>query len=259
MELAEEVRIPILYEDRSVLAIDKPAGWLIGPTSWDRALQNLQRAIDSSLAGREFWAKSRNLKFLKFVHRLDEATSGVLLFVKSPGAMGTYSGLFQTRAVKKQYLAVVEGEPQAEEWSCDLPVDETDQPGRMRVDRQAGKPSLTHFRLLAKSGGRALIEVEPVTGRTHQIRVHLEAQKLPIVGDELYGSGPTRLGGSEFPMGLRAIELRYQDPFLKKPVRIRAPRAEFVQAFGFNLETLHDTLEEGKGKAGSTARPSRRI
>src|ERR1051325_9038071 len=97
IQLGDEVSIPILYEDRSALAIDKPVGWMLVPYTWDRTGRNLQLAISSSILGGEFWARSRNLKFLKYVHRLDADTSGVLLFAKSPGAVRTYSDLFESR------------------------------------------------------------------------------------------------------------------------------------------------------------------
>src|SRR6185436_826943 len=106
IELGDEVSIPILYEDRAVLAIDKPAGWMLVPYSWDRTGRNLQLAISSSILGGEFWARSRNLKFLKYVHRLDAETTGILLFAKSQGAVHTYGDLLETRQMEKIYLAV---------------------------------------------------------------------------------------------------------------------------------------------------------
>ena len=80
IELADGTVIPILYEDRSVLVLDKPAGWLMIPTSWEKTARNLQLALESSINARDFWARSRNIKFLRFVHRLDADTSGVVVF-----------------------------------------------------------------------------------------------------------------------------------------------------------------------------------
>src|SRR5438477_2063753 len=94
IELPEGTVIPILYEDRAVLAIDKPAGWLLAPDSWDRTSRNLQLALMSSIRGGDYWARSRNLQFLRFAHRLDADTSGVLLLVKNSGAVQAYSRLF---------------------------------------------------------------------------------------------------------------------------------------------------------------------
>src|SRR5512147_523619 len=93
--LGDGTTISILYEDRSVLAIDKPPGWMLVPVSWQKTSWNLQAAIMSSITAGFFWARSRNLKFLKYVHRLDAETSGVLLFAKSQGALNTFGDLFE--------------------------------------------------------------------------------------------------------------------------------------------------------------------
>src|SRR5213594_2013263 len=89
IELPTGESIPILYEDRSVMAIDKPRGWMLAPFSWQKTSRNLQAALASSIAAKDFWARSRGLKYLRFVHRLDADTSGVLLLGKSVGAVTT--------------------------------------------------------------------------------------------------------------------------------------------------------------------------
>src|SRR6266568_3166767 len=106
IELPTEERIAILYEDRSVLAIDKPRDWMLVPFSWQKTNRNLQAALASSIAAGDFWARSRGLRFLKFVHRLDAETTGILLLAKSPGAVTTYGSLFESREMDKTYLAV---------------------------------------------------------------------------------------------------------------------------------------------------------
>src|SRR5215831_2735876 len=100
IELPTGETIPILYEDRSVLAIDKPRGWMLVPFSWQKTNRNLQAALTSSIAAGDFWARSRNLRYLRFVHRLDADTSGILLLAKSPGALRTYSELFESRRME---------------------------------------------------------------------------------------------------------------------------------------------------------------
>lgn len=229
IELPDVEPIPILYEDRSVIAIDKPRGWMLIPHSWQKTSRNLQAAITSSIAARDFWARSRNLRFLRYVHRLDADTSGILLFARSPGAVETFSGLFESRRMEKTYLAIVCGMPKQNEWTCRLQLAPDPQyNGKMKVDVRTGKDSETCFRVLETRGKLTLVEARPITGRTHQIRVHLKESGLPIVGDELYG---TRMG--KLPLGLRAMHLAYQDPFTKKRVEIHAPMQEFLEEFGF--------------------------
>ena len=221
IELDRDYRIPILYEDRSVLAIDKPPGWMLIPLSWQKTGRNLQAAIMSSIAAGHFWARSRNLKFLKYVHRLDAETSGILLFAKSQNAVHTYGDLFETRRMEKIYLAVTDKTPKETTWSCRLNLaPHPKQIGRIVPD-QNGKPSETEFRVIASARGRHLIEARPYTGRTHQIRVHLAESGCPIIGDELYGDAADE-------MALRAVGLAYRDPFTRKPVLIRAGLDEFL-------------------------------
>ncbi|HZF01784.1 MAG TPA: RluA family pseudouridine synthase [Methylomirabilota bacterium] len=229
IELPDCEPIPILYEDRSVIAIDKPRGWLLVPHSWQKTSRNLQAAINSSIAGGDFWARSRSLKFLRNVHRLDADTSGILLFAKSPGAVETYSALFESRKMEKTYLAVAVGAPKENEWTCQLKLgQDSRQFGRIKVDERFGKDAETHFKILETRGKFSLVEAKPVTGRTHQIRVHLTESGLPIVGDELYG-----IMEKDFPLGLRAVRLAYFDPFTKRRVEIRAPTESFLREFGF--------------------------
>lgn len=251
IELSEgKVIIPILYEDRSVLAVDKPAGWMLAPDSWDKTGRNLQLALQSSMNAGDFWAYSRNLKFLRYVHRLDAETTGVLLFCKSLGAVQAYGEIFETRSVEKTYLAVVEGIPKQSEWTCKLPlVADPSMKGKMLVatarhrraeaSRSANsnipmvKDAETHFRVLQTLPGKALVEARPATGRTHQIRVHLAATGHPIVGDPLYGTAPAAASKGAQIIALRATGLTYRDPFQKRPISITAPVDEFIKTYGF--------------------------
>jgi len=253
IELGDGTIIPILYEDRSLLAIDTPAGWMLAPDSWDRTGRNLHLALESSLSGGAYWARSRNLKFLRFIHRLDAGTSGVLLLAKSRGALQAYSKLFERREVEKVYLAVVHGTPRQSCWSCRLEiVPDPAAKGRMCVIPEANtgqkaqrkstihKPQTatarwaeTSFRLIKAGPESALVEARPATGRTHQIRVHLAVAGHPVCGDTIYGpSNPGWVSGS---LALRAILLACRDPFTKREVRIETPFVEFARSFGFNV------------------------
>jgi 23S rRNA pseudouridine1911/1915/1917 synthase len=233
IELPDVTPIPILYEDRSVLAIDKPRGWMLVPYSWQKTNWNLQAALVSSIAAGDFWARSRGLKFLKFVHRLDAETTGILLFAKSQGAVESYSELFEGRRMEKTYLAVVNGAPKQAEWTCRLKLGPAPAPiGRMKVDERGGKEAETHFHVLQRHEGHTLIEARPLTGRTHQIRIHLAESGCPCVGDDVYGRGREKLR-----LGLRAVRLAYHDPFLRRRVEIRAPVEGFCREYGFDLPT----------------------
>ncbi|HAM71151.1 MAG TPA: hypothetical protein DCM86_05865 [Verrucomicrobiales bacterium] len=233
IELGSGDLLRILYEDRSVMAIDKPPGWMLVPVTWQKTDRNLMAALLSGIRAKDYWARSRNLKFLQNVHRLDAETSGILLFVKSHGAMRPFSHLFESREMEKQYLVVVEGRPKRENWTCRLALDkDSRQIGRMRVDPRHGKPAETEFTLLAEGLGRSLLQARPITGRTHQIRVHAAESGCPVVGDPLYGVAvPPRREPP--PLGLRSVHLSYINPFDKRSVVIEAPTGDFLATFGF--------------------------
>ena len=252
-----------------MLAIDKPRGWMLVPYSWQKTKWNLQAAIVSSISAGDFWARSRGLKFLKFVHRLDAETTGILLFAKSQGAVESYSDLFEDRRMEKTYLAVIEGVPKQKEWTCRLKLGPAQgQIGRMKVDEREGKESETHFRVVQSIGRtadvpqpqraadaqppstrtlqgapraategpvavRTLIEAHPLTGRTHQIRLHLAESARPIVGDDVYGRRDDRSN-----LGLRAVRLAFADPFSRRRVEIRAPIEAFCREYGFDIPSF---------------------
>jgi 23S rRNA pseudouridine1911/1915/1917 synthase len=265
IELADAgLLIPILYEDRSIIAIDKPAGWLLAPDSWDQTGRNLQLAIQSSLNARDFWARSRNLKYLRFIHRLDAETTGAMLFAKSSGALRAYSELFETRSVEKFYLAVVHGVPRQKAWTCNLPLmADPALKGRMKIaapeklpgpgsgrtplsrrseakteHSELEKDAETQFRVLQTLAAGAVIEAHPTTGRTHQIRVHLAAAGHPIVGDALYGTDQAAASKGRQRVALRAVRLAFRDPFQKRMIYIAAPIDDFAREFGFNAKAV---------------------
>lgn len=168
----------ILHADPHRIVVAKPAGLLSvpgrGDDKQDCAAARVQALYPDAL----------------IVHRLDQATSGLLAFARGPDMQRAMSEAFAARRVDKRYEAIVHGLVERDDFDLDLPLiaDWPNRP-RQRVDREVGKPSLTRVRVMARdpSAGTTRVELEPVTGRSHQLRVHLLAIGHPIVGDTLYG------------------------------------------------------------------------
>jgi tRNA pseudouridine32 synthase/23S rRNA pseudouridine746 synthase len=202
-----------LHADEALVAIDKPAGMLSVPGRGD------DKQDCASARVRERHADAL------VVHRLDMATSGILVFARGVEAQRRLSRAFAQREVHKRYVAVVAGRVPVADGEIDLPLS-ADWPNRPRqkVDLSGGKPSLTRYRVLAVApdGSRTRLELEPVTGRSHQLRVHLLALGHPIVGDTLYApQSPAGerllLHASELllphPAGGPTLHLRSEPPF----------------------------------------------
>ncbi len=195
--------LTVLYADATLLVLDKPAGLLSVPG----------RGADKQdcLSAR---AQARYPDAL-ITHRLDQATSGLMLMARGAEANRKLSAAFASRSVGKRYIAVVEGILAApnEDWGViDLPIS-LDWPNRPRriIDAQSGKPSVTRWRVLShdKVKQTTRLELEPLTGRSHQLRVHLQSLGHAIVGDRLYGSQ----AASAMPrMLLHAQSLELQHP-----------------------------------------------
>jgi tRNA pseudouridine32 synthase/23S rRNA pseudouridine746 synthase len=172
----------VLHEDDHLLVFDKPAGL---PSVPGRA-----ETLHDCLASRAqaIWPDAR------IVHRLDMATSGVIVMARGLAALRALSAAFERRAVRKVYEAVVHGRPAASGGTMDWPLI-CDWPNRPRqvIDHTQGKPARTHWtRLESRAApGTCRVALEPITGRTHQLRVHLLALGHPIVGDTLYGPAAT--------------------------------------------------------------------
>jgi tRNA pseudouridine32 synthase / 23S rRNA pseudouridine746 synthase len=170
--------LQIVYQDEALIVINKPAGLLSVPGRGDDlqdcALHRVQRRFAQAL----------------LVHRLDEATSGLLIFALSPDAQRALSLAFETRQMKKTYLARVHGVLQHSSGVIDARIAK-DWPRRPlhHVNFETGKPAITHYQLLSKDehSAQSLCRLEPQTGRTHQLRVHMQYIGHPIVGDRLYG------------------------------------------------------------------------
>lgn len=187
---------PVLFEDDTLIAFDKPSGLLVAPDRWDKDRENLMTTVHQQL-NREWFN----------VHRLDRETSGVLLCAKGKEAVRHMCRVFNAGAISKEYIAIVQGGPSEASGSIQLRL-EPDHflPGRMRVAKEgAGKAAETRFEVVERWRGYSLLSLKLLTGRTHQIRVHLSASGWPVVADTFYGGSPLRLSrlkpGYKFKVG----------------------------------------------------------
>lgn len=180
--LVTDIGFLVLYRDGLMLVIDKPAGLPVHPGP--KGGETLARHLDGLRFGLPRPPQA--------AHRLDRDTSGCLVLGRHPRALARLGELFRTGAVEKRYWAVVEGGPDAETGEIAFALGRRSPDPRswwMKVDPD-GLPSLTRWRVLGRAGGRSWLALEPVTGRTHQLRVHCAASGFPIVGDAVYGGAP---------------------------------------------------------------------
>jgi len=260
----EFIRSLVIHKDRGAIVIDKPPGLATqGGTKTDRH-------VDMLLDGLRYEAEGRP----KLVHRLDKDTSGVLLLARSAGAASHFAKAFSSRTARKLYWALVVGVPSIEDGMIELPL--AKQPGtggeKMHVDEKEGSPARTRYRLIERAGNTACwVQLEPYTGRTHQLRVHMAAIGHPIVGDGKYGGQEAFLtGGISRKMHLHARRLRVDHPDGSKlDVTAELPRhmIESIAHLGFDMaradllpfdEPKFSETAEGKKKAVAAAAKSRR-
>jgi 23S rRNA pseudouridine1911/1915/1917 synthase len=222
----------IVYDDDDFVVIDKPAGVAAHPSlGWEGP------TVLGALAGAGYRiATSGPPERQGIVHRLDVGTSGLMAVAKSEMAYSALKWAFKRREVSKIYHTVVQGHPDPLAGTIDGPIGR--HPGsewKFAVTRD-GKHSITHYRTLEAFPYASLLEVELETGRTHQIRVHMSAQRHPCVGDSMYGADPTlseRLGLDR--QWLHAMRLGFAHPRTGEPV-------EFESTYAADLEHALDVL-----------------
>ncbi|MEX0342988.1 MAG: RluA family pseudouridine synthase [Erythrobacter sp.] len=213
-------QIPILFEDGEALVIDKPAGLPIerprrgGPALEDH-FEELKLGFQRPPVP---------------VHRIDTDTSGCLLLARNPKALKRFGGAFEARLVEKRYLGVLAGVPDETEGTIELSLSKISsaEKGWRMIAAKKGKPSVTHWRVLAEIDGRALLEFRPETGRTHQIRVHCQAGLgMPLLGDPVYGDGK---GAARTMLHAAALSVPREG---KAPIAATAPIPQDFAALGF--------------------------
>lgn len=205
--------VRIVHRDDRLLVLDKPSGLLAvpgrGPDLQDCLARRVQELFPTALV----------------VHRLDRDTSGLMLMALDASAQRELSRQFERRQVRKHYQCIVRGVPERSSGLVDLPIArDPARPPRYRIDQDAGRPSQTGWRVLERLEDRARLDVEPITGRSHQIRLHLATLGHPILGDPLYADDETRglaprlllhatLLAVTHPADDRSVEWRSECPF----------------------------------------------
>lgn len=207
----------IIHKDDHILIVNKPAGLPVLPDGWEKDAPYLVKLLEAEF-GKVF-----------IVHRLDKTTSGVMAFARTAESHRLLNMQFESHEAEKIYHAIVEGNPNWNEKAAKFPLRaDVGKKHRTAVDDRRGKPSETRFRILKRYQAGALVEAKPLTGRTHQIRVHAYALGHPLVGDVLYGASETDL--IQRP-ALHAWSLALTHPTTKERITFRAEQPEdFVSA-----------------------------
>jgi RluA family pseudouridine synthase len=236
--MSTQTRLPVLFEDESMLAVNKPAGLLSLPDGYIPDAPDLLTVLQPSFG--DLW----------IVHRLDRETSGVVVLARNEKAHAALNGQFENRQVSKVYHALVTGNPIWTERSISAPLRiDADRYHRTLIDQEEGKPAETSFKVLERFGRQSkrytLVEAHPLTGRTHQIRVHLAALGVPVAVDALYGTKtPIMLSDikrgyrgdpeTERPLldrlGLHACQLTVQHPVTGESITFEAPYSRDIAA-----------------------------
>jgi 23S rRNA pseudouridine1911/1915/1917 synthase len=215
--VASTAELNILFEDEALIVVDKPAGVVVHPARGHESGTLAQALADRAAGGEDPYRAG-------IVHRLDRETSGLLVVAKSDAVHRRLKELLQARELTRQYLTLVDGIPPAHSGTIDAPI------GRDRRDRvlhsidtDTPREARTHFELLEALRHEALLRVTLETGRTHQIRVHMQAIGHPVLGDHAYG-GPSRFGLER--QFLHAERLTFPHPVTGEEVDVSSPLPE---------------------------------
>jgi 23S rRNA pseudouridine1911/1915/1917 synthase len=220
---AEDLPIAVVHEDDDVLVLDKAAGMVVHPAAgnWSGTLLNALLARDPASAA---------LPRAGIVHRLDKDTSGLMVVGRNLAAVTALTRAIAAREVQRLYLAIAHGRPAAQRWTIEAPIGRDPKLRTRMAIVASGKPARTDIECIAEAGGYAALRCTLHSGRTHQIRVHLAARGLPLVGDRLYG-GAAALGMAR--QALHASVLAFAHPRTGERLRFEsAPPGDFAHAWG---------------------------
>lgn len=211
----------IIFQDKHILVINKPAGIPVLPDGWEKDSQYLVKMLEDEF-GKVF-----------VIHRLDKITSGVMVFARDAESHRALNGQFEHHEAEKIYHAIVEGTPKWEEKTVKYPLRaDVGHKHRTVVDDRGGKPSETRFKILRRGQTHSWLEAVPMSGRTHQVRVHASALGHPLAGDILYGASESKL---IIRPALHAYALTFTHPATNERVTFTA---EHPQDFATALKLL---------------------
>jgi 23S rRNA pseudouridine1911/1915/1917 synthase len=216
----EDVELCIAYEDEDLLVVDKPAGVVVHPGA-GHATGTLVHGLAGRTAGGDEERPG-------IVHRLDRDTSGLLVVARSEEAYEKLQVLVGNRELERRYVALVRGHPRSWSGRIDAPIGrDRDDPTRRSLDTDSPREAVTHFEVDELLGAHALLNVRLETGRTHQIRVHLAAIDLPVVGDRVYGVADKALE-RQF---LHANRLAFEHPLTRERIDVESPLPDDLAAY----------------------------
>lgn len=215
-----KIDLPIIFEDQDVVVIDKPVGVISHARGrfWDEAsvasfIRDKIDDIDGERAG--------------IVHRLDRATSGIMICAKNQSALKFLQSQFSKRKVQKTYIAIVDGKPPHDQAIIDVPIARNPKKPQTFMANSDGKLATTKYKVLSSNKSKSLLLLQPATGRTHQLRVHLKYIGFPILGDDLYNGNPAKR------LFLHAYSLKIQLPDGSNQIFFSPLPQEFLQEIGY--------------------------
>ena len=231
-----KLKIDILFEDQNLLVINKPAGLSVIPDHWIPSLPNLRDILQNRLEKSDSYSDKK----INIIHQIDSETIGLVLIALTKDMHKLMNEMFSNNQIEKTYLAIVIGHPPKDEGTINLPIHNNTSRKNMQINKQ-GKASLTKYKLLKKYRHFSLLEVKPKTGRTHQIRVHLQAIGCALAVDPLYSHPTTEINISHLKHNFRTKQNEETRPLIKR-LTLHASKIVFIDPLSGENHTFEAPL-----------------